>query len=80
MVKPNFDEWIYEALRFYGGQARMIDIARRVWERHEEDLRASNSLIFTWQRELRRAVDRLWQSGKLLWIGEAPQGMVALAR
>lgn len=80
MTKADFEEWIYEALRYHGGQARLIDIARRIWERHEMDLRASDGLFFTWQRDLRRAIDRLWQAGKLLWIGDAPQGMVALAR
>lgn len=46
-------EWILDALRANGGKASVPDIARWIWLNHEEDLRASGDLFYTWQYAMR---------------------------
>src|SRR5262245_46844517 len=33
-------EWVVEALQQLGGRGTITDVARRVWEQHESDIRA----------------------------------------
>jgi hypothetical protein len=38
-------EWVVEALRQLGGSGTIIDVSRRVWDRHEPDIREAGDLI-----------------------------------
>lgn len=68
--KEDLTHWILEALRNAGGSAHHVRVAEAIWNQHEEDLRASGDLFFTWQYDLRWAAQRLRNSGTL----EAVQG------
>lgn len=57
--------WIVEALTALGGSGSVIDVSRIVWERHEEDLRASGDLFYSWQYDIRWAAQKLRDSGTL---------------
>jgi len=46
-------EWVVEALQQLGGRRTILDISRRVWDRHEPDIRAAGDLLYEWQYELR---------------------------
>lgn len=66
----NLKPWVLEALDALGGQARVPDIARHIWENHEADLRASGDLFFTWQYAMRWAGQILQKEGQLSKKGE----------
>ncbi|WP_194944149.1 hypothetical protein [Aeromicrobium sp. S22] len=57
--------WVVEALTALGGSGTVIEVSRAVWEKHEEDLRASGDLFYSWQYDLRWAAQKLRDSGTL---------------
>ena len=71
--------WVVEALRQLGGRGTIIDIARRVWDRHEPDIRAAGDLLYEWQYELRWAGDLLRRDGILRPSDDTERGIWELA-
>ena len=55
--------WIVEALNESHGSADLLEVCKTVWRRHEEDLRASGDLFYTWQYDIRWAGTKLRQRG-----------------
>lgn len=53
--RNDLPDWIVEALRGLGGAGTIVEISRAVWDRHEDDLRESGDLFYTWQYDLRWA-------------------------
>lgn len=64
-TKQNLVDWLYEALKGIGGSGRIADLCKYVWKHHEEDLRQSGDLFYTWQYDIRWAAYQLRQSGKM---------------
>lgn len=65
MTKDDLCELVVKALRARGGSARIVDICKYVWEHHENDLRRSGDLFFTWQYDIRWAGQKLRDQGVL---------------
>ncbi|WP_067441894.1 hypothetical protein [Nocardioides jensenii] len=57
--------WIVEALGVSGRTASPLLVAKGVWARHEEDLRSTGDLLFTWQVDLRAAAEAMVADGRL---------------
>ena len=64
-TRETLRSWIIEALEELGGEAKQIDIAKVVWRRHENDLRTSGDLFYTWQYDIRWAATLLRKDGRL---------------
>lgn len=64
-------DWVVEALERLGGQGTVLEVSREVWELHEEDLRGSGNLFYTWQYDIRWAAQKLRHAGRL---APAPHG------
>jgi hypothetical protein len=64
-TSADLEEWVTEALRELGGEAAVPRIAEQIWKKHEDELRKSGDLFFTWQYAMRWAGQRLQQKGKL---------------
>ena len=58
-------DWIIDALNAEGGSARVVDVCKQIWKRHEDDLRAAGDLFYTWQYEVRWAAQMLRDEGRL---------------
>lgn len=58
-VKSDLQCWVREALEAMGGRARLVDVARYIWQTHETELSASGDLFFTWQYDMRWAATEL---------------------
>ena len=71
--------WVVEALQQLGGRGTILDIARRVWECHESDIRAAGDLLYEWQYELRWAGDILRRNAILRPTKDVPRGVWELA-
>jgi hypothetical protein len=61
----DLQEWVVQSLRDQGGAARVPDIAKGIWDKHEAELRASGDLFYTWQYAMRWAAQQLQQRGQL---------------
>jgi hypothetical protein len=78
--KGQLQVWVVEALEDLGGSAPLIDVSRTIWERHEQDLRDSDELFFTWQYDMRWAANQLRTSGKLKQVKASRSGLWELAK
>ena len=52
-------DWVTEALKAQGGAASIVEVAIHIWANHENELRASGDLFYTWQYDMRWASTRL---------------------
>lgn len=78
-TRHDLEQWVFDALKELGGRGAIARIAERIWNRHEEDLRRSGDLFYTWQYEMRWAGQRLYRSGKLKKKGLSGRGIWELA-
>jgi hypothetical protein len=67
--REDLKEWVYLAVRENAGQTRLVRVAQHIWEHHEQDLRSSGDLFFTWQYEMRWAAQQLRNEGRLTLVG-----------
>ena len=65
MTKNDLCQLVVKALQANGGSARIVAICKYVWEHHENDLRRSGDLFFTWQYDIRWAGQKLRDQGIL---------------
>jgi hypothetical protein len=54
-TKDSLQSWVLEGLVAHGGRARLIEVAKHIWEHHEADLRAAGDLFYSWQYDIRWA-------------------------
>ncbi len=65
-TREDLCDWVVEALRAMGGSANIVPICKYIWEHHENELRKSGDLFYTWQYEMRWAGQKLRNNGTLL--------------
>ena len=58
-------DWVVAAIKANGGSSSPIEVSKYIWAEHEQDLRASGDLFYTWQYDLRWAAQKLRDSGVL---------------
>jgi len=63
--KNDLKRWIYAAPIDLNGEAHLTIVAKHIWENHEDDLRASGDLFYTWQYDMRWAAQKLKDENKL---------------
>lgn len=78
-TKHDLVDWLYDALQAQGGRARIVGLCEHVWDNHEDDLRASDDLFFTWQYDIRWAALKLRKNGKMKSTMDSPKGVWELA-
>jgi hypothetical protein len=59
-------DWVLEALEALGGVGSTVEVARSVWQSHEDEIRSFEDLLYRWQYEIRGAADILRREGKLV--------------
>ena len=64
-TKHDLQDWVLEAVKAEGGSASLVAVARQLWQRHEQDLRQSGDLFYTWQYDMRWAAQALRDTGRL---------------
>ena len=78
-TKTDLVDWLYDALRALGGSARIPEVCKYIWEQHENELRNSGDLFYTWQYDIRWAAYQLRKSGKMKPNALSPKGIWELA-
>ncbi|WP_206054801.1 hypothetical protein [Nitrosococcus wardiae] len=64
-TKEDLPDWVEAALKHQGGSARLVDIAKYIWEHHESELRVSGDLFYKRQYDMRWAANQLRRTGKM---------------
>ena len=76
MIERNdLQTWVVDALSYHGGKARLINVARHIWENHEEELRQSDDTFYKSQYEMRWAAMQLRKKGKLKSVEDSKRGV-----
>lgn len=78
-TKRDLRIWILEALRAYQGGASLVEICRFIWENHENELRVSGDLFYTWQYDIRWQATYLRKEGLLRAADDSSKGIWELA-
>ena len=78
-TKDDLIEWLYEALKYSKGRGTIAKLCRIIWENHEQDLRKSGDLFYTWQYDVRWAAYQLRKEGRLKPIDRSPKGVWELS-
>jgi hypothetical protein len=73
-TRHDLQDWLVDALRAHGGAATVVQVCEHVWRNHEQGLRSSGDLFFTWQYDIRWAATKLRKKGVVGPADTAPTG------
>jgi hypothetical protein len=76
--REDLERWVCEALEHHGGEASVLDVAKYIWANHESELRASGSLFYGWQYDMRWAAKKSRDRGQLAAADDCRRGLWAL--
>jgi len=79
MTKSDLPNELYIILKTLGGRATLLDACKAFWGTHENALRSSGDLFYTWQYDIRWAATNLRKSGKMISAEISPQSIWELA-
>ena len=65
MKKSDLQDSVVKALRSLDGVGSVADIAKKIWEESENELREAGELFYTWQYDMRWAGQILQKKGVL---------------
>ena len=74
-TKYDLRNWLVVALEENGGKASIVEACRHLWDNHQDELRASGDLFFTWQYDVRWAATELRQTGIMKPASLSPRGV-----
>ncbi|WP_370581059.1 hypothetical protein [Snodgrassella alvi] len=52
-------------MKYLGGSGWPKDVSKYIWDKYEQELKASGSMLYTWQYDLRWAAQQLRNEKKL---------------
>jgi hypothetical protein len=74
-TKEHLKQWVLDAVTALGGTARVVEVAQHLWNHHEDELRESGSLFYTWQYTMRWSALELRKENVLKPAGASPRGV-----
>jgi hypothetical protein len=78
-TRSDLQDWVATALERLGGRGSVADVARELWSSHEDELRASGNLLYTWQYDMRWAAMQLRKRRVMIAAANSPSGVWELA-
>jgi len=79
ITRADMGEWVIEALHELGGIRHFLEIAKRVYEKHEREIRAADGdYFYKWQYEMRWAGALLQKQRRLKKNALGRRGVWAL--
>ena len=76
--RKDLGDWIIEALKSFGGSARIDRIKEYIWGHHGDEIRDSGNFHFTWNEDILWAATQLREKGVLKKAKETPKSVWAL--
>jgi hypothetical protein len=77
-IRSDLEGWIVDALKHFGGQATITEIAKHIWGHHQAALTATDKVQFNWHYDMRRAAETLRNRKKLKTAKLTPKGTWSL--
>jgi hypothetical protein len=63
--RENMQLWVREAVGELGGRATILEVAKELWSKRENDLRQAGDAFYLWQYDMRWAAQKLREKGSL---------------
>ncbi len=76
-TKHDLSGWVIQAVSRHGGEATIVQICKDVRDHHEDDLRSSGDLFYTWGYDIRWAGQWLRDNDDLMPIKACRRGVWA---
>lgn len=57
--RSDLQDWVVAALKELHGRGSIVQVASIIWRDHENDLKKSGDLFYTWQYDMRWACTKL---------------------
>jgi hypothetical protein len=73
--KDDLKVWVLEAVDAHQGEATLIQVAKHIWDNHEDHLRSYGEGFYTWQYDMRWAAQYLRDEGILSQADDTPRGV-----
>lgn len=78
-TRHDLPDWLLDALRAQGGRASIVEVCKHIWRNHEDDLRSSGDLFYSWQYDIRWAATFLRKEGLMRDKDVSPRGVWELS-
>lgn len=75
MTKNMLPDLLYDVLKEMGGRGSIVPVCKKFWAKHENDLRKSGDLFYTWQYDIRWAATTLRKAGRMIDAKVSPSGV-----
>lgn len=79
MKKTELTDIVHKAITSLGGKATLLQVSKYIWDKHEEELKHSGDLFYTWQYDIRWAAQELRNSGVMKTANICPKGIWELS-
>ncbi|HHF2903019.1 TPA: hypothetical protein ACPJZ5_000776 [Vibrio diabolicus] len=73
--RTDLQDWVLNALKDLGGSGTIVDVAKVLWKEHEQELKSSGDMFYTWQYDMRWAATKLREQSKIKSAEESPRGV-----
>ncbi|MFX1286895.1 MAG: hypothetical protein ACFFB5_24895 [Promethearchaeota archaeon] len=73
--RVSMKRWVVEALKDLGGKGTILDICKKVWEKHGDEISVSGDIFYKWQYEIRWSGDILRKEGVLRPVNQSAYGV-----
>jgi hypothetical protein len=73
--KDDLRGWVLEAIDAHRGEANVVEVAKHIWDNHEDELRQYGEGFYTWQYDMRWAAQDLRDESVLMPADQAPRGV-----
>jgi hypothetical protein len=78
-TRDDLEAWLIQALTASGGAGTIVQACKYIWEEHEDELRSSGDLFYTWQYDVRWMANRLRRKKIMRAVQESPAHVWELA-
>jgi hypothetical protein len=75
MDKYDLPSILFISLKEMGGQAKIVDVSKHIWEKYKKELQDSGDIFYTWQYDVRWAATELRKTGKMKSDKISPKGL-----
>lgn len=80
LTKKDLPNALYKTLKVLGGKATLLVVCKTFYGAHENELRNSGDLFYTWQYDIRWAATELRKTGRMVDSDESPKGLWQIKR
>jgi hypothetical protein len=77
--KDDLEAWVVEALGSNSGSCTVLEVAKYIWNNHEEELRKQGDIFYTWQYDMRWAAKYLRDQGVIKPATSSDRGVWELS-